>query len=344
MRAFISAICLCTVGLVACGGSDDKSPSSNDNTNKQSTAQQTVDLASNQDGTLNYCDSSGTCSSLPNPDNCANLTVTIDATGATCQVCTASNGTVGEQNCSSPLVVCETVSIANPPCLVCAYTNGTIIYSNCEPQMPICYTANADGSTSLSGGGSSGQETVLPATDAAGAAIAPLPIGCSICLDASGYVISRDCPPSCTNQLCPVVDCAIGYQPVTKPGDCCTSCEPVPACNPEVACNDMIPVCPDGQALQHDPTTCCGYFCALVNCDPSEICPPMGIDCESGYIVSRAAPHCCGACVPIACKGDSDCPEDTACLFAITSCQCETGVPCNCPPSPTTGQCTPTNN
>ncbi len=64
MRASLLMTVLCTIAVAACDGSGDGTSTG---------GTQTIKLDANADGTLGYCDASGTCQSLPNPDNCATL-------------------------------------------------------------------------------------------------------------------------------------------------------------------------------------------------------------------------------------------------------------------------------
>jgi hypothetical protein len=288
MRAALAlCCCLCTIALAACGGGrvggDPNAPGPDPSSTG---AKQTVALAENSDGTLNYCDPSGACAKLPNPGQCTTLTITIDTTtGAACQVCTAADGSAGPENCKDPAVACDIVTIPDPNCVVCAYVNGTVIFSTCEPQQPTCYTVNADGTTSTTGGAGSNASAVLVNSDpiptnsgdpvAIGSDPIPtggIPPGCTVCVDAQGNVVSKDCPPVC-NVACAPVTCADGYQYITKPGECCGTCEPIDNCT-LAACLTLPPDCPDGQVAKRDPTSCCAYYCEPTTCDNSQLmCP-----------------------------------------------------------------------
>ena len=316
MRSTALLAALCTIAFAACsddGGGDTKSGDI-----------KTLNLQARDDGSLAYCDDAGNCTSLPNPDGCATLTVNIDtASGKTCQVCTAADGTRGPENCGSPAVACAIVTIPDPDCVVCAYVNGTVIFSSCEPSPPICYTTNYDGS--MSGSGDAGPGYAYPNTEAsppvdnAGTAIAPPP-GCTICVDANGKRISQDCPPSCLDVMCPMVECAEGYRFVTGPGECCGHCEPIVDCK-DMLCAAMVPYCPDGQLLVKDPNDCCGWYCEPQGCDERFMCPLMPVTpCEEGYHMSYESPNCCGACVPDSCNSDADCAPEEYCATPMCPC------------------------
>ncbi len=317
MRLMYLTPLICTVAFVACSSNDESTPG--DVT--------TLELRATEDGSFRYCDAKGDCTSLPNPAGCAKLTVTVEnATGKTCQVCTTSDGTVGPENCETPAVACDVVTIPDPDCVVCAYVNGTVIFSSCQPSDPICYTTNGDGSVSSSGSAGAGTPAdggalaAAPPTDAEGRVIDPA-IGCTICVDTAGRRVSQDCPPICTGVMCPAITCAPGYAYVTAPGECCGHCEPVPDCE-RIACTMMIPECPDGQVLVKDPSTCCGWFCEPRECDATLACPAIAIvDCAPGYVVSYEAPYCCGACVPEGgCHSDADCAPEEYCALPMCPC------------------------
>lgn len=303
MRLPTLAAALTAFVLVACGDGSNDNPGGDT---------KTLQLQARDDGSLNYCDDNGNCTGLPNPGGCQTLDITIDmATGKACQTCVAADGTASDEDCRTPAVACDVVTIPDPDCVVCAYVNGTVIFSSCVPTSPpLCYTTDDNGSTSSSGPDvppSSGNAE-SPGYDSAGNVIAPPP-GCTVCVDGNGKRISQDCPPSCELVDCPMIKCAPGYQTVTSPGDCCGHCEPVRNCT-DIACTEMVPYCPDGQFLVRDPTQCCGWYCEPRHCDANLACPAIAIDCAPGYEVSYAAPHCCGACVPSYCDDADFCAQE----------------------------------
>lgn len=217
MTRIFNVLCfgLCTIGLTACNGNDDGDGAAN-----TATVELRQDASS---GDLSYCPATGAdgvvtnavasdaaastlpCATLPNPNGCATLVITVDtATGSTCEVCAAADGTELSRTCGGKdaVVDCEVVEIPDPDCVVCAYVNGTVIFSSCQPQ-------------------DSCDNVLCPAI-------------ARVCPD--GQVAARDpndccgviCKPQACDMAgvaCPEIACAPGYAlTVDESGDCCGHC------------------------------------------------------------------------------------------------------------------------
>jgi hypothetical protein len=360
MRAFLLQAVGCAVLVAGCSEASPLDASASKTTLKMQAA---------ADGKLQYCNAAGTCQSLPNPDGCAVLTVTIDQVkGGTCESCVDAKGGVLRDSCADTSVACTVVTLPEPDCVICAYVNGAIIYSSCVAEQPQnCVTQGG------SVGGSGGVATApapsatctraqdcprgaacqngLCASATSGASTTttapPSAQPCKVCYDAAGKVVLDECLANCTNTVCPAVACAKGFKLTSRPGECCPQCAPEQSCS-NVMCPMIasVPACPPGTAAQRDPNDCCGLVCLPVSCDVVD-CVPVPKDCPAGFTFDSSFPNCCGACIPAAqaryCMSDTECQAGEVC----TTDQGECLAPPDCKeaacPAVCYGLCRPTN-
>jgi hypothetical protein len=269
----------------------------------------TVLLEQAPDKTLEACNASGVCQSVPNPDGCASLLVTIDTkTGAACAQCLAQSGTEIWKKCADAPIQCTVLTVPEPDCVVCAHENGAVVYSSCPAKPP---------------------DRCVRATNAVNQP-------CQICRDPAGRVIVDECHTDCANTVCPPLQCGDGTIAGRQPGDCCDSCWPVDHCA-EVTCASVsVPSCPTGTILRRDPSDCCGWVCMPLECPAVPACS-ADTDCQSGVCVDGGChPACpagfvrklpfpaCGTCVLVPpqltfCQVAGDCASGEDCV-GVTSC------------------------
>ncbi len=303
---------------------------------------ETITLSAGDDGAFEYCDDSGDCTTLPNPDDCATLVIEIDtATGDTCETCEDADGTAISSGCDETQVECMLITLPEPDCVVCAYVGGAVVYSSCTVTEP------------------DNCELYYPWSDDA--------LACEVCFDDAGNVISDECPGGCDDMVCPAIACAPGFIAVTRPGECCSICVVDEDCD-DVTCAevDYIPECPPGSIMVQDPVDCCGWYCEPVECPPvagssgSSGAPDIGgcatdmdcggdfacvdgmcltDDCPAGFAREWDFPSC-GACVPVddtrycfsdfECAADEICTVDEECLFLDCGCygECDADGTC----------------
>lgn len=152
---------------------------------------------------LSYCSDDGECQSLPNPNDCSTLVISIDtATGQTCERCENDQG-VGIERCGSTSVVCEIVTLPEPDCVVCAYINGAVVFTTCNPPAETCADIACPAIYPVCPGGAEPR---------------PDPNDCC------GYI----CPPtSCDAVMCAAfAGCPEGTDRVIEPPNCCGTCVP----------------------------------------------------------------------------------------------------------------------
>jgi hypothetical protein len=126
--------------------------------------------------------------------------------------------------------------------------------------------------------------------------------------------------PGCASVKCAAVDCSADEVPVTKPGDCCQTCEPKAGGCENVKC-EPVEECSAGYELARPPGACCegcvpkvGVACREIACVTN--------DCPAGYVPGDKVGGCCYDCVPdpLYCGNRDDC------VIATKQGQC-----CACP-------------
>lgn len=289
----------------------------------------TVRLSETADKSLETCNGDGVCTTVPNPDGCASLVVTIDTTtGAACAQCLAADGSEVSKKCADAAIQCTVLTIPEPDCVVCAHVNGAVVYSSCQPKPP---------------------DRCVGSTDAAGNA-------CKICRDAAGRVILDSCTIECANTVCPPLSCASGTIAGRQPGDCCDSCWPVDHCAEVTCASTDVPSCPTGTILRRDPSDCCGWMCMPLECPAVPTCT-ADTDCARGVCVDGGCyPACptgfvrrmpfpaCGTCVfeptqPAWCEDSGDCKTGESCVGVENCLKPSCADPTTCPSMCTNGVC-----
>ncbi|MCK5690352.1 hypothetical protein KAI87_13830 [Myxococcota bacterium] len=363
------------VASVALMGCDTSEPGSTGGTLS------TVELMANSDGDLEACDANGTCVALPNPDECAILTLEINnMTGETCETCFAEDGTVISESCENTTVECTVITAPEPDCVVCAHVGGSVVHSSCVVEQPdncdvFSYADPEAPVSSDSGSASSGDpsDSTEPAFSCEMDMDCPAPYtcmngmcelqeDCRVCYGPDGNIILDECGQDCSNVMCPAVECAPDFMPHYYPGECCPHCVPIDNCmDVECAQMDFVAIdCPEGMMMTRDPFDCCGFICEPVGCPPM----PAGAEYDdSGASVPefRCEPDASdtdelqcpdglscveGLCL-MACNAALDCPSGAACINGV----CEQGDPSVCPEGwernfdfPDCGACVPVYN
>jgi eight-cysteine-cluster-containing protein len=303
----------------------------------QKLGNKTLQLTRQSDGSMQYCDSAGTCQALPYGGDCVTLEITIDtATGNTCEKCILADGSTGYESCGASSVACVLVTLPEPDCVVCAYVNGAVLFSSCVSAEPACSTHEDCDAQPGIGYCFDGQCVYEPGcidsfdcpvgfrcqTDAWGQGVCiPGNDGCQ-----SDY----ECP---AGMVCRVEcwDCAAGD------AKCAAACQGVcvPAEGP--TCDNIK--CAPGEHCEMQ-----WVECFVAPCVPVPVCVPDVVQCYSDadcYRYDGAAGYCQnGVCIyDNGCRGDMDCPAGYKCEFYDYAGSDTNGDGMIMPPS--YGQCVP---
>ncbi len=325
-----TAIALCLGSLLIACDEEPTPPGTTEGTRE-------LVLNAGEIGNLLFCEGDR-CQSLPNPDGCASLVITIDTdSGESCARCLAEDGTQLNERCDGTSFACTLVTAPEPDCVVCAYTSGSVLFSTCTTDAPLeCVSYAMSTGDPMDGNFECREDTdcLTGAFCLDGLCQADPDIGeCQVCFGPNGNVILNECGVDCSNVGCPDVQCGPGFERVVYPGECCPRCVPQVNCSTEVCpIAAPLPACPPGTALIRDPQDCCGYLCAPLDCsfvdcafapgnDPTE---STGARCPAGTELSFEFPNCCGACVPTdedpLCASDADCGPEAFCTNSLGEC------------------------
>lgn len=111
----------------------------------------------------------------------------------------------------------------------------------------------------------------------------------------------------CASVKCATVDCSADEVAVTKPGECCQTCEPKAGGCEDVKC-EPVDKCSAGYELAQPPGACCegcvpkgGVACLEIAC--------VTTNCPAGYVRGDKVGGCCYDCVPdpLYCGNRDDC-------------------------------------
>lgn len=292
-------------------------------------------LSAGEGGRLLFCEGER-CQTLPNPDGCASLVITIDTvSGESCARCLAEDGVQITERCDGTSFSCTLVTAPEPDCVVCAYTNGAVLLSTCASEQPLECVSFAGAS------GAPMDESFVCQRDSQcpmgafcfdGRCQADPSLGeCQVCFGPNGSVILDECGVECGTVGCPDVQCSPGFERVVYPGECCPRCVPTLNCSSEVCpVAGPIPMCPDGTELIRNPQDCCSYLCAPIDCSSVDCSTGAATDpapsarCPAGSTLSFEFPNCCGACVPTGeetlCESALDCGPEELCTNSLGDC------------------------
>jgi hypothetical protein len=330
MRYLLPAI-LTTGLLAACTGADDGGKRGDPDGSTS-----LLRLSRSDDGTLEYCDPEGECSTLPYGGDCEIIEIRIDtSSGSTCERCILADGTTEDHGCDNAVVACTVVTVPEPDCVVCAYVSGAVIYSSCEPSEPVCLS------------------------DADCGADARCEAG--LCVPRSGQCFSdAECPSGFVCELDCLYDCAeegCGAPAQMDPSWCEGWCTPAPydpcaavECAPGYRCEEVCyaeaaePQSSDALVAPACEATCVASACeSNADCELGEVCETICADCAPTDGDCWAP--CTSECVPGYCpllfvcadgsapRADCTCPEDLCPYYILcTDGSIPRGAECECPP------------